>query len=302
MTNLYFSERELGPRARIEDKIGANVWGGLVVYISGLADNGYFGNSFPYMCPDNDGVVGTNKATMALAISAEFQDVMFPLDASKPPSDLAILDLIEFCHEHVAKPVQDHYHTYWGLYHLNFDVMVGRAEFRARVNRIFARNGIAFDLQEDGRIVRLAPPVVAELLQCAVFRTGDTILETMLETARAKYLEPSLQVRLEALEKLWDAWERAKTFEDPENKKRSVGILLDKASNEPNMRARLEREARELTEIGNQFMIRHTETNKTPITASEHVDYLFHRMFALLYLLLGNRIVEKPESTEELPF
>lgn len=302
MAASYFTERELGLIPRIETEIGANVWGGLVVYINGLADNGYFGNSFPYMCPDNDGVVGTNKATMALAISAEFQDVMFPLDASKPPSGLAILDLIEFCHENVAKPVQGRYHTYWGLYHLNFDVMAGRAEFRARVNRLFARNGIAFDLQEDGRIVRLAPPVAADSLQSAVFRTGDTILDSMLETARAKYLEPSLQVRLEALEKLWDAWERAKTLEDSENKRRSVGILLDKASNEPNMRARLEREAIELTEIGNQFMIRHTETDKTPITVSEHVDYLFHRMFALLYLLLENRIAEKHEGTEELPF
>jgi hypothetical protein len=33
----------------------------------------------------------------------------------------------------------------------------------------------------------------------------------------------------------------------------------------------------ELTEIGNRFMVRHTETDKIPITESAHVDYLFHR-------------------------
>lgn len=103
-------------------------------------------------------------------------------------------------------------------------------------------------------------------------------------------------------------------MEYPADKKKSVGILLDKASSEPRFKDRLDREARELTDIGNNFMIRHTETTKTPITSSAHVDYLFHRMFALIYLVLGNRIGKKPESKakqdgkgaksveEEIPF
>src|SRR5580658_7191622 len=62
--------------------------------------------------------------------------------------------------------------------------------------------------------------------------------------------------------------------------------LLDKAATEPNFRDRLETEARELTEIGNRFMIRHTEMDKVPIADSAHVDYLFQRMFALIRLLL----------------
>ncbi|MFZ0591554.1 MAG: hypothetical protein WAM39_13905 [Bryobacteraceae bacterium] len=33
-------------------------------------------------------------------------------------------------------------------------------------------------------------------------------------------------------------------------------------------------------------MIRHTETDKTPIKISGHVDYLFLRMFALIRLVL----------------
>jgi len=33
-------------------------------------------------------------------------------------------------------------------------------------------------------------------------------------------------------------------------------------------------------------LIRHTETTKTPITKSAHVDYLFHRMFSIIRLLL----------------
>ena len=119
----------------------------------------------------------------------------------------------------------------------------------------------------------------------------------MLETARSKYLDPSLQVRLEAIEKLWDAWERIKTLENPADKKNSIGILLEKDSSDPNMKKRLDYEATELTDIGNKFMIRHTEAGKTPITSSAHVDYLFHRMFALIYLLLGNRIGKRTSES-----
>ena len=42
----------------------------------------------------------------------------------------------------------------------------------------------------------------------------------------------------------------------------------------------------ELTDIGNNFMIRHTEVGKKPITSSQDVDYLFQRMFAVVRLLL----------------
>jgi hypothetical protein len=299
MSGLYFSEREHGPKPRIEDSIEANVWGGLAVFVNGLADNGYFGNSFPKMCPDNDGVTGTDESAMSLAILAEFPDVRFPFDPSEIIPTLTILDLLEFCHEHIAKPIQVHYHSFWRLHHLDFAVEDGQSEFRARVNRIFARNGIAFELQGNGQIARMAPPVLDDLLQNVVFRTSDPLLDSMLETARSKYLDPSLKIRLEALEKLWDAWERIKTLEHPGNKKRSIGILLDKVSHEPNMRERLNREASELTDIGNAFMIRHTETVKIPITSSAHVDYLFHRMFALVYLLLGDRVGQKIDSASQ---
>jgi hypothetical protein len=293
MSDLYFSERELGPKPRTEDEIGAAVWGGLVAYINSLIDNGYFGDKFPEMCPDNDGVVGTNRSTMSMAVSAEFPELSIPLEASEKFPTLFILDFLEFCHEHVAKPIQGRYHQFFGLHHLSFDVIPGQEEFRQRVNRIFSRNGITFELQSNGQVSRLAPPVVSGLLEQAIFHTGDQFLDSMLESARAKYLNPSLQVRLEALEKLWDAWERIKTLEYPADKKKSVNILLGKASSEPNFRERLDSEANELTTIGNNFMIRHTETTKTPILSSAHVDYLFHRMFALVYLVLGNRIKRK---------
>lgn len=169
--------------------------------------------------------------------------------------------------------------------HYSYDRESGRAKFTQDVNRMFERNGMAFELK-DGEVVRLAPAVLQEALAASTFRTGDSTLDDMLEAARQKILNRSIDVRRESLEKLWDAWERLKTLEPGRNKRESAGRLLDKAAAESTLRAGLEDEAIALTNIGNTFMIRHTETDKIPITDSVHIDFLFHRMFSMVRLLL----------------
>ena len=158
-------------------------------------------------------------------------------------------------------------------------------EFVTGVNRVFEREKIAFELSDNGEIKRLGAPVVSDLIVQTVFRTGDDALDELLETARAKFINRDPVVRREALEKLWDAWERLKTLEPGKDKKASVTVLLDRVADGP-MRERLETEAKELTAIGNKFRIRHSETDRHPIEVDRHVDYLFHRMFSLVYLLL----------------
>jgi hypothetical protein len=48
----------------------------------------------------------------------------------------------------------------------------------------------------------------------------------------------------------------------------------------------LENEAGELTNIGNAFQIRHSETTQERLNSTEHIDYLFHRMYSLIHLIL----------------
>lgn len=110
-------------------------------------------------------------------------------------------------------------------------------------------------------------------------------MDDLLERARTKFLSHDPQDRRESLEKLWDAWERLKTLNDPSNKKLSVTVLLDQAAPEPGFRSTLEAEAKELTRIGNDFQIRHSEINKVVINNDADVDYLFHRLFSLIFLL-----------------
>jgi len=289
MNDDYFSDREQGPLARTDETISQVVWDAVIAIIQSLIADGSFGISFPGICPDGSDVVGTHVGQLQSVLLAEIPGIEWPFRSDLVPSTLAILDLVEFAHEHIAKPIQADYHEFFRHSHLSFDKRTGQAQFRERINRIFARNGLAYELSGGGKIVRLAPTVLRETLQSTVFQTGDGTLDSMLESARLKFLNPDAKVRREALEKLWDAWERIKTIESGADKKSQAKTLLDKAAPEPHFRDLLEIEARALTEIGNNFLIRHSETTRTPIEADSHVDYLFHRLFALIWMVLKTR-------------
>jgi hypothetical protein len=264
-------------------------WGGIVALIQGRIANGAFGVDYPEECPDGRGTTGTDTRALGLAVRADIPDLDWSLEVEPVPPTLAIMDLLEFCHEHVAETVPTSFHSFFGHQHLAFDRTPGQAEFRAAINRIFARNHLAYEFKGDGQIQRLAAPVFHELLSASSFRTGDPSLDGLLESARAKFLDPDAHVRREAVEKLWDGWERVKTLESGPDKRSSVKALLDQAADEPAFREVLEQEARALTDIGNRFQIRHSETTQVPLQRNDHVDYLFHRLFALIWLVLRAR-------------
>jgi hypothetical protein len=199
------------------------------------------------------------------------------------------LDFLEFGYSVVAQPIPVKLHDYFSHYHLTFDQAAGQAEFRKTVNRIFARNGVAFEMLSTGRIARVLPPVLGDDLKRTTFRSGDRTLDNMLEECRTKFFDRDPLVRREALERLWDAWERLKSLADPRDKKQSIKIILDAVTAEPTLRSRLEREAVELTAIGNSHLFRHSEVNQVAVSDVDHVDYLFHRLFAMIQLMLRKR-------------
>ncbi len=288
MPNHYFSDRERGPMPQTITEVTEAAWNGIVALINRYILNGSFGIDFPAECPDGVGIVGTNNHMFGMSIRGEIPDIDWPLDVETVPSTLAVMDLIEFCYEHVAEAHQTDFHKFFGHHHLSFDRSEGQDNFRTEINRIFSRNQLAYELSENGQIVRIAAPVYHELLTGSVFQTGDTTLNELLESARAKFLAPDTKERHDSLEKIWDAWERIKTIEDPD-KRASVSALLNQAASEPKFREVIEEEARALTDIGNTFLIRHSETSQIPLQEDEHVDYLFYRLFALIWLLLRSR-------------
>lgn len=112
---------------------------------------------------------------------------------------MSVLDFLEFSHEYVALPIKGSWHPFFEHYHLSFDREAGRTQFRERINRILARNNLVYELTEQGEVQRIAPPILRESLTQYTFATGDRELDTMLETARRKFLNPNPVVRRESL-------------------------------------------------------------------------------------------------------
>jgi hypothetical protein len=307
MTNNYFSDRENGNKPRITETISSETWGGIVSLVNSAIAKGAFGFKFPETCQDNNSCTfGTNEHAFSQALKAEIYGLAFPFETNlvvdsisgfyeqrEPfaPDTFLTLDFIEFCHRNIAEPIECDYHKFFQHYHLRFDELEGKNTFRKDVNRIFARNGLAYELNENGQIIRLIPPVLRESLLSAIFKTEDLKLDEMLEDSRLKFLSPKLSVRQEALEKLWDCWERLKSTEIPEQAKKRLSTeqLISKVTSEPidgDLFKCVNEEAKQLTAIGNNFGIRHKEPYQRFIGDSTHVDYLFHRLYATIYLLL----------------
>jgi hypothetical protein len=281
-----FTERYGMTLPRVSEELDERSARGLLSLIEARIGENWFGEAFPAEC--EDGALNAGCDIKKLKGAIDSFNLVWPAEwhgSEHRPADPHIFDLIEFAYEHIALPESYDFHSYWRHDHFNYDQVKGREKFAEDVNRIFERHGLAFELLH-GEVTRIAPTGLQEALAQTIFKTGDTDLDRLLETAREKFLNRSLDVRKEGLEKLWDAWERLKTVEPGRDKRAQANALLDKASTEPHLRSRLEKEAMELTEVGNNFMIRHTETTKTPIAQSSHVDYLFHRMFAMIRLLL----------------
>ncbi len=196
--NDYFSDRENGPRARTEQVISPVVWAGLVATVQALINSGAFGLRFPERCPDGQAVCGCDTDALAASVIAEMPGLAWPLETMclvedgflsqrEPfaPDTLLILDFIEFIYASVAKPIPGKHHDFFSHHHLTFDQQSGQEEFRATVNRIFSRNGVAFEMLSTGRIVRVLPPVLGEDLKRTIFRTGDrTLCRFQKATAR----------------------------------------------------------------------------------------------------------------------
>ena len=287
----YFSDRECGkkPQTRIELTPGA--WRGIAALIRTKIDDGSFGIRFPETCFDGPAICGTNEESFWDTLRAEIPNLADKnriLLEPEPPPLLTVMDMIEFCWKSVGEAKKIFYHSFGeGHHHLTFGQEAGRSQFQDDINLIFERNELAYVLTEVGQIERLIPQEMGDAIHHAYFQTGDVTLDRMLETARQKFLRPDEKNRHEALKDLWDAWERLKTIYI-EDKKRGTETLLNEVAeaNDTKFREMLEDEAKSLTKMGNTFEIRHSETNQERLVSTNHVDYLFHRLFSLIYLVL----------------
>ena len=277
----YFSDTEVGPRPLVLDELPPAAWTGISATFHRFADQHYFAAEFPEQCPDGKGVAGTSMAGVhALLVSHIPKLGDWPREHEQPDT-ITAMDLVVFGWHHAQEPTVDSHHSYFGHDHYTFDQAAGRERWRTEINHILNRNGVALRQEPDGRVVRVGTTAAGVVTRSPVSATGDGQLDEKISTALRKYQDPDVAVRREALEALWDAFERVKTVIDPSDKKRSAEALVELMVADPASRTAVADEFAALTRLGNDFQIRHHEVARHPVEPAI-IDLLFVRGLALI--------------------
>lgn len=161
-------------------------------------------------------------------------------------------------------------------------------EFQDEINGIFTDAGLLYELTDKKIIERVVEnsPLTIEIENsfAAVAEAGTSEL---LKDAVALYKTPNPAARQDSVEKIWDAFERLKTYYTTLDKKHSSEkIVNDMAGGNPDFVNLFNDEFKALTDIGNNYRVRHHETDKIDITDVRYYDYLFNRCLSLIALAI----------------
>ncbi len=157
-----------------------------------------------------------------------------------------------------------------------FSRKINNEKFNLKINNIFKLNKLMLYL-DNGLIDNI---IDSKFKNIDVSQVQEVGLEILLEEANNYYDEGNFNV---AVEKLWDAFERLKTYYKGLDKKKSAGkIVKDMSCDNDNYYDMFNKEFAELTKIGNDFRIRHHEMNKIDIIDNRHYDYFYRRCLSLI--------------------
>ena len=271
--------------------------------------NGYKLNiawKYPEECPDGYGCCGLNEHKLnadliyeiptlfrndsnQISVPTIYHNIFSTKEEKDEYDQYALLDYIEFIAQN-CKDVQKHdFHSYFGHYHLSFsDGNTAFKQYKNEINKVFEKTGLLYRLTDERiieRIVENSP--LTHTIETSVTQIKEKGLKELLEEAIALYKSPYPGDSKDAVEKIWDALERLKSYYTQFDKKNSINkIVNDMADNQPDYISVLNDEFIVLTKIGNNYRIRHHETDKVEITDVRYYDYFFNRCLSLIALAI----------------
>ncbi|MGN1381624.1 MAG: AbiJ-NTD4 domain-containing protein [Eubacterium sp.] len=160
--------------------------------------------------------------------------------------------------------------------------------FGDEINNSFQKNNLPFRLSDRGLIeFQVEPEVLSPEIRKLIDDVPEAGVRDLLNEAIEKHMLPNPQAHYDAVEKIWDALERLKTYYVDLDKKNSVNKIINQMSGgDPTYEELIDKEFKTLTNIGNKFCIRHHETNKIEISDPRYCDYFFNRCLSLIALAI----------------
>jgi len=157
------------------------------------------------------------------------------------------------------------------------------SQFRNEINAIFKLNNINVELR-NGEVHSTSNKAIGLDDSTIINEAG---LEKLIRTAEDLYNKGEYSY---AVEKIWDAFERIKTYYYPTlNKKKSAEkIINDISYGNEHIKKMFDNEFKVLTDTGNSYRIRHHEINKIDISKELHYKYFYKRCLALISVIVEN--------------
>lgn len=263
----------------------------------------YFDNiawNFPDECPDGYGCCGLNLKKLNNLLHFEIPDlfkdktgnISIPqrntfYGSSEEYDQYALLDFVEFIYKNCRDISSRKSHSFFNHEHLSFsNTNESAKQFLKEINRTFEITGLLYRLTENGTVERMVNNLcVIEEINDLLPDIAEIGLKQLLEKAIVLYKSPKVSSHSDAVEKIWDAFERLKTYYPHLDKARSADkIIKDIARDNKEFEVLLNEEFLKLTRIGNCYRIRHHETDKVNIEDDRHFDYFFNRCLSLVSL------------------
>lgn len=286
-TGPYYSQRQGRPILRDQENLGERVWMAFTSYIRELAGKDYFAEQCPQGCPDGNGVCSWLPSLLEGRIYGELPNGEWPLPTEIPEKDTAF-DYVEFFYRIVSKPTGGSYHDFFRHVDYDpgdFDGESARAEYSERITQYLQNCRHPYDFV-DGRVQSSVSPILDAPIHEEEFVLDDQYLQGLLESATTDFFDKSGKKKQVALQTLVDAYERLKTIEDPDDKRDSVEAVLRKVSPIDAVRDTLNIDMKVLTDISNEFTIRHHEMNKRQLDDDAFTEYLFYAYYNVIRLIL----------------
>lgn len=159
-----------------------------------------------------------------------------------------------------------------------------KSPFQTAINASFQKESVPFQLTDRGLIEPITSyEVMSTEIISGINRVKEPGIKDLLNEAIEKHMQPTFQAHRDAVEKIWDALERLKTYYTSLDKKASANqLVIDISNGRTEYYTIFDAEFKALTDIGNDFRIRHHETSKIDISDIRHYDYFFNRCLSLI--------------------
>ena len=262
---------------------------------------------YPKDCNDGRGCCGVDKFQLAEQVKYDIPDLYIDdeglitapkkhFNAFEAESKIdnynqyALLDFIEYMYLNVRDIQKLDFHKYFNHYHINLMNTANiQYKFESEINLCFERAGLLYKLNSKGEVERIIPnDVTTTEIENIVLSVNEKGTKELLQEAIDLHRSHEPNAARDAVEKLWDAYERLKTFYHPKlDKKNSAGkIVTDMSNGNSTFYDLFDAEFQALTKIGNNYRIRHHEIDKIDIIDTRYYDYFFNRCLSLMALAI----------------